>query len=573
MAQAADGGRWTVDGAGAFAARLSCQIFARVFFAVASLCSVFAAGADAETLEESANGTKPWILAQEKGLVRGSFTPWKRGLNLPPAPKVLVIPVDAGSSQSGLIDEWQALFVQRRLRLAEREKCDLVVLEIDSYGGELDACERITQALAASKVPVVAFVKNKALSGGAVLALGCRMIVMQPGSDIGSAKAVDIGGDLAQAMRQKIDGHMSALVRNLSDQNGHPRALAQGMVDSSIEVIETDDSSRRFMTDTEFAAAEVRGASAVKKWKSKGQILSLTAAEARGTGLASGIAANLDELMLGMQSPGAPQSGAFSVVRADVSASENVARFLSNPLWRMLLVVAGLIMLFLELKSPGHGFGYAGFAISMGFFFWLQIFQQNAGILELSLFAAGSVLVAVELFVLPTFGALGFAGIVGVILSIVLAFLPEGSFAGLTGSSGKPPEYLMKQIVSGMEWAALTLLSVIGFFMLVWWKGVALPGFNRLSLQTVNAGTIGAWGEHHGPRNASEENPGASAVGKIAVVETVLRPAGKIRLDGKTYDAVSEGDFIDAGEKVLVLRSQGYALVVRARENEKSPPN
>ena len=161
---------------------------------------------------------------------------------------------------------------------------------------------------------------------------------------------------------------MSALVRNLSDQNGHPRALAQGMVDSSIEVIETDDSSRRFMTDTEFAAAEVRGASAVKKWKSKGQILSLTAAEARGTGLASGIAANLDELMLGMQSPGAPQSGAFSVVRADVSASENVARFLSNPLWRMLLVVAGLIMLFLELKSPGHGFGYAGFAISMGFF-------------------------------------------------------------------------------------------------------------------------------------------------------------------------------------------------------------
>ena len=565
MLKAVDSGRWTVDGARAFA-------IARVCFAAMSLCCVLAIGADAETSEEITNGKKPWILAQEKGLVQGSFTPWKRGLNLPPAPKVLVIPLNAETSKSGGIDDWQALFVQRRLKMAERDKCDLVVLEIDSYGGELEACERITQALAASKVPVIAFVKNKALSGGAVLALGCRMIVMQPGSDIGSAKAINLNGDLAQAMRQKIDGHMRALVSNLCDQNGHPRALAQGMVDSSIEVIETDDSARRFMTDSEFAAAEVRGASAVRKWKSKDQILSLTAAEARGTGLASGIAANLDELMLGLQTPGAPQNGSANVVRADISASENVARILSDPLWRMLLVIAGLIGLFLELKSPGHGFGYAGFAICMGFFFWLQIFQQNAGILELSLFAAGSVLVALELFVLPTFGALGFAGIAGVIVSIVLAFLPEGSFAGLTGSSGKPPEYLMKQIVSGMEWAALTLLSVIGFFLLVWWKGVQLPGFNRLSLQRVNAGTIGDWGAHHSRAAASLENPGASAVGKIAVVETVLRPAGKIRLEGNTYDAVSEGEFIDAGKKVRVLRSQGYALVVRASDDGALPP-
>src|SRR5204863_9966659 len=162
------------------------------------------------------------------------------------------------------------------------------------------------------------------------------------------------------------------------------------------------------------------------------------------------------------------------IVRMDISAAESTARFLASPFWRVALVILGLIGLFLELKSPGHGFGYAAFAICLGFFFWLQVFAQNAGILELALFGAGSVLVAVELFILPTFGMFGFLGIGAVIVSIVLAFLSEGSLPGLLGYSGKTPDYLMRQIIEGMEWATLTLLSIIGFFTVVWWKGVKL---------------------------------------------------------------------------------------------------
>ena len=65
----------------------------------------------------------------------------------------------------------------------------------------------------------------------------------------------------------------------------------------------------------------------------------------------------------------------------------------------------------------------------------------------MALFAAGVILVAVEMFVLPTFGTLGFVGIGMVIVSIILSFLPEGSVGGLLGYSDKPSEYLMKQIV------------------------------------------------------------------------------------------------------------------------------
>jgi membrane-bound serine protease (ClpP class) len=245
----------------------------------------------------------------------------------------------------------------------------------------------------------------------------------------------------------------------------------------------------------------------------------------------------------------------------DISNSEITARFLSSPLWRVALVVLGLIALFLELKSPGHGFGFAGFAICLGMFFWLQIFAQNAGVVELALFGAGAVLVAFELFVLPTFGALGFVGIMAVIVSIVLAFLPEGSLPGLLGVSSKPPEYLMRQIVEGMEWATLALLSIIGFFTLVWWKGVKLPGFSRLSLNTVNAGSI-----HSGHVQMHEPQPARSLaplVGQTAVVESVLRPSGKIRYGDATYDAISEGDYIEGGSKVVILKVANATLVVR----------
>lgn len=504
-------------------------------------------------------------IAQEKGIVAGAFTAWNRGIRLPAKSRVLVIPVNDETSKTGMMDEWQALFVRRRLKMAEREKFDLVVLEINSPGGLADACKQMIDDVQKSKVPVIAYVKDKALSAGALLALGTKLVVMQPNTQIGAAKVVLFGGDFSTAMRQKVDGAMAAYVRDLCSQNGYPHALCEGFVDSSIEVIETDDVNQRFMTDSEFAFAEKRGANPVRTWKKKDQILTLTASEARSTGLAAGIAADMDELMLGVGMPGTASSQ-FTVTREDITLSEKTARFMSSPWWRVAFVVVGLIMLFLELKSPGHGFGYAGFAVCMGMFFWLQVFQQNAGVVELLLFGIGSVLVAVEVFILPTFGLLGFAGVVAVLVSIVLAFLPEGTFSGLLGTSGKPPEYVMNQIVDGMLWASLTLMSVMGFFVMLWWKGVKIPGISKLSLQTVNAGSVGGTeSERVLPVLAPQSDAASlSFVGKIGVADTVLRPAGKVRLEGRTIDAMSEGDFIAAGTSVRVLRWQGSTLVVRA---------
>ena len=510
-------------------------------------------------------GKNAWIPAQQTGLVKGSFVPRNRGINLPPNPKIMVIPVNNDTSKDDMIDEWQAQFIHRRLKAAERDKFDLIVLEIDSPGGDVLVTKQINDDLTKSKVPVVAFIKSKAMSCGAIMALACKIIIMEPHSEIGSAKAFSPMGDLATAVRQKLDAEMRAIMRDLCATNGYPPALAEGMVDSTLEVIETRDQNQRFMTGEEFQIESKRGATQVKIWKSKNQILTLTAEEARTAGIASGLASNMDEVALGLGVPGA------QIVRMDISGAELVARFLSNPLWRWALVIIGLIALFIEMHSPGHGVGYAAFALCMGIFFWLQIFSNNAGLLELIMFGVGSVLVAVELFILPTFGALGFLGIALTIVSIVLAFLPEGMLPGLLGSSGKPSDYMMKQAIEGMEWATLTLLSIIGFFTVVWWKGIRMPGVSRIALETVNTGTIRGGSSSsarlHSIERGAQPHVGtklSALVGLSGTAETMLRPAGKVRLEGATYDAVTEGDFIEPGTKILVLRTQGSALVVRS---------
>ena len=492
-------------------------------------------------------------------ITRGSLNPAKHGIGtLPPNAKVMIIPInDEHTTYEGMIDQWQAAFVERRLKRAKDEKFNLVILEIDTYGGEVPACERINRAIAACGVPVIAFVKVKAFSGGALISLGCKAIVMAPSTQIGGALAVSLSGSIDKDMRKKLDSSMSAMVKNLCDANHYPQNIARGMVDSSIDVIETNDPMQRFMTDTEYEVLKIKPA-IVHKWKTKDTILTLSANEAVDTGLAAGIANDTDEVLLGMGISTVPEI-------ANITAVEKIVRWLSYPLWRVLLVIAGIVALFLELKSPGHGAGYLAFILCMGLFFWLQIFVASAGMLELALFGLGTVLVALEIFVFPTVGALAFTGFGMLILSIVLSFLPEGTIANLWSGNTKPWE--VELLNRGLMWSAITLVSIIVIVVTGVLKGASLPGISRMALKTQVHATVGGGGAGAGAialNSFGSGKPNLDAlIGQAGTVETVLRPTGKVRLNGVTYEAVSEGGFLMAGVAVTVLRVSPTGLVVR----------
>lgn len=495
------------------------------------------------------------------GIARGSLNPAKRGLSLPATPKVMVIPIkDGESTKYGMMDDWQATFLERRLRQAQKENYDLVILDIDTNGGVVDSVERMNKAIAKCPVPVVAFVTGKAFSAGAMLSLACKAIVMAPRTQIGGAKVVSAFGDLNADMRQKVDAMARAMVTGLAETNKYPIPIAVGMVDSNAEVYEVSGERERFMTGREVEEAERKQSakvSIVRQIKKKDEILTLTATEAVNVGLASGVAADIDEVIMGLNI--APTT----VDVAGVSPNETAARFVSHPLWRVLLVLIGLVALFWELKAPGHGIGYIIFAFCLGIFFWLQIFSNNAGIIEIALFAIGALLLGIEVFLLAGFGFAGFAGIAMIIASIVLSFVPEGiTIQSLWDGTASPQE--LARLRAGLSWAALTLLTMVVVTVTALLRGAKLPGLSRLALKAevpAPALAVAAAGEE---TVLSDPKAQAALVGQVGTVETVLRPSGKVRLGGKTYDAVSEGSFLEAGSKVVVLRVSGNSLVVRA---------
>lgn len=173
-------------------------------------------------------------------------------LKLPANPRIMVIPAtDQESTRYGWIDWWQVRFVSRRLDEAAAGKYDLVILEIDTHGGFIHSCQRINRAVAECPVPTIAYIRGTAFSGGAIIAHGCRAVVMEPGSTIGGAQAVGLLGDLGKDERAKMRELLVTTMHALCEKNGYPAPIAQGMVDMGLTVYETDNPKNRFMTGPE----------------------------------------------------------------------------------------------------------------------------------------------------------------------------------------------------------------------------------------------------------------------------------------------------------------------------------
>lgn len=508
------------------------------------------------------------LVAAQSGIVNGSLNPSRRGLMIPNNARVLVIPMNDSNSKAGMIDDWMAGFIERRLNYAAKEKYNLVIIEMDTNGGSIHSCDLINKSIAACPVPVVVYITGKAFSGGALVSLGSKMIVMNPATQIGGAKAVTalfglIPIDMPADMRAKAETMMRAKVLGLASVNNHPGAIAVGMVNEDIEVWETNSPKQRFMLLEDLEAAERTAAppARIKQWKQKGTILSLTDIEARNAGLSSGTVADYDQLYIGLGVKPA------TIYRADITVSESIARFLSHPLWRVLLVVVGLIMLFLELKSPGHGLGFIGFGFCLGLFFWLQIFASTAGLAEILLFGVGALMIALELFLMVSGGFVGFAGFACVLVSIILSFLPEGALSKTFDGTASVGD--RAAIATGLNYALLTVALVVAGAIFALWKGAALPGLSRMALKTESAGSgmdvaaadAGAVSADL-PLAASASKFSALA-GASGVAETMLRPGGKVRIHDRTYDALSETSFIEAGKKIVVVRATLTELVVR----------
>jgi membrane-bound serine protease (ClpP class) len=461
------------------------------------------------------------------------------------ATSIAVIPI-RGNIDYGLLKS-----VERRIDEALAAEADLIIFEMDTYGGQLDPAIEIGDRINAVKsetddhVFTVAYVDKKAISAGALISLSCRQIVMKDSTTLGDCQPIMVSPQ-TQAMEpapEKIETMVRAVMRKYAQSNGYPEALCVAMVDPELEVyrVTFPGESAEYLSKRDFddLPADRREAAKKDRVVDAGELLTMSAGEAKELGFSRATVSGLDEVVSLYAAAGARR------VTYDTNWSEEMVRFLNSPPVAGILLMGGILALYLAFKTPGLG---APEAVALGCFAILFLSKYMVGLanaVEVLIFLAGMALVLVEIFLIPGFGVVGITGILCIFISLVLAFqkftIPETTFE---------VRFLVKNlfIIFGSFTTATVLFMVLVRFL------PKTPFFNKLVLKTVQSPESGytvATAEQHG------------LVGAHGVAMSNLRPSGRAEVAGETMLVVADGEFIEPGTAIVVSEVRGNRVVVR----------
>lgn len=406
----------------------------------------------------------------------------------------------------GEIDLGLAPYIRRVINEAEKEGADAVVFKINTFGGRVDAATQIKDIIIGSKILTIAYVNNRAISAGALITLSCKKIAMVPGSSIGAATVVDQAG---QKQSEKYQSYMRSEMRSTAERTGRRTDIAEAMVDERVVIPGLVDSTK---------------------------LLTLTANEALKYQIADTLVDSYEECLKAFGLQGATTTTVSS------NWAEELVSFINNPIVSSLLIMIGFIGIFTELKAPGHALpGIIGI-IALALFFGSSYILELSSALNIILFIAGLILLAVEIFVIPGFGVTGISGMVLILASIFLALIGQ-----------KTPFWDTNVLSLAVIQLAGALLFSILFFMAIVRFLPRNSYFNRLVLSDEENATKGF-----------VSYPSASElVGKEGTALTTLRPAGSAEINGIRYDVMADWEYIEKGSRIQVLRVEGIKVVVK----------
>jgi membrane-bound serine protease (ClpP class) len=284
-------------------------------------------------------------------------------------------------SIKGTIDLGLSSYVQRALEEAILNKAKAVILEVDTFGGRVDAAIQIRDKIINLNIPSVAYIKNRAWSAGALIALSAKYILMDKGASIGAAEP--------QPADEKNISALSAEFTSTAQSRGRPEKIAAAMVDKDIEIENIIE---------------------------KDKILTLNTEQAIKLNFVDGIALNIEEVLnfLNLQD--------VKIKYISPNWAENISRFITNPVVSSLLLSIGFLGLIIEFWTLGWGIAGTIGIISLSLFFGGHIIVGLAGWEAIILFLVGFSLLLAEIFLIPGFGLAGISGIIAILTSIFFTF-------------------------------------------------------------------------------------------------------------------------------------------------------
>lgn len=438
--------------------------------------------------------------------------------------KVVIIKV----GKEDLISPARFEFMSRTLKRATAEGAEAVVFDLDTPGGlAWDTITFIMDDLQKLGCKSVSFVNPRALSAGAIIAMGTDAVYMSPASSIGAATPVSGDGqELGEAERAKMNSAIMAMARTVAKNKGHNPAVIEAMIDKDLGLK---------IGDEEVLA--------------KGRILTLDQEQAvkvyNGRPLlAKGVVRNLTELL-------AKEGLKGETIVAEPKGFEQVAIWITK--YAAILILIGLAAGYLEMQHPGLGLPGAIAAIAFGtFFFGHYVAGSLVGYETLVIFLIGIALIIVELFLFPGHVLPGLIGLLMIFGSLLY------TMAGwdFTVPEGKSIPTSFDYYAVGLRNLGLAFAGAIAVILLLMRYLPSTGPFNKFVLETAVGGAQGSI-EGYGQERASTVQVGATGLTRSA-----LRPYGHVEFDGVQVEAMVEGDYIMPNTQVRVKSVQGGKMVV-----------
>ena len=404
--------------------------------------------------------------------------------------------------------------MNRQVRLAledaEAKNADMIIIHMDTYGGAVNDADDIRTMVLETKIPIHVFIDKDAASAGALIAIACDSIYMAPGASIGAATVVMGGG--GEAAPDKYQSYMRSMMRSTAEAKGRDPKIAEAMVDEKLVVEGVSEA---------------------------GTVVTFSVSEAIANGFSEGLVNSIEEIV---ERQGITD---FKIIRYEVSAIEQVIAFFLNPAVSGFLILIIFAGIYFEIQTPGVGFPIAASVIAMILYFIPYYLTGLAGNWEILVFIIGIVFLAVEIFVFPGFGIFGVLGILGILTGLTLGMLPNDAFDFTYVPSGDLFTALLTVILSAV--IAVMLIFYLAPKVNQW------GAFSSIALATTFTKAEGYTSSFYSDQ----------MVGKEGITHTRLMPSGKIMIEDEMYDAYSRGEFIDRGERIIVISTQGTSLRVK----------
>ncbi|MEK6690456.1 MAG: nodulation protein NfeD [Nitrospirota bacterium] len=368
----------------------------------------------------------------------------------------------------GVINPVVAEFIENSIDKATKDRAEVLVIELDTPGGLDTSMRSIIKKMVSSDIPIVVYVYpsgGRAASAGAFITIAAHIAAMTPGTNIGAAHPVGMGGKMDKTMVEKVENDAVAYIKSLAEKRKRNPKWAEDAVRKSASITEKE-------------------ALALK-------VIDLVASDLNS--LLSGINGMKVDTPLGEMTLKTTDA---EVVRKEIGIRYKILKVLSDPNIAYILMILGFYGLFFELTNPGAILpGVVGALCLILAFYSFQVLPVNyAGLLL--------IILAIILFILEvkiaSYGMLTIGGIISMVIGSLMLFESPAPFIKLSLAVVLPAAIMTAiffTLTFSLAFKAYKRKPVTGSEGLVGMEGVAKTKIHKNGTVFVHGELWRAWSE------------------------------------------------------------------------------